>query len=183
MIIFLVGYMGCGKSSLGKVLARELGYDFVDMDAFIEQQCDGMKIVDIFAMYGEPYFRALEKKTLSELGRREHCIVATGGGAPVGEGNMEAMNETGETIYLKMSPDSLVMRLKRGRDRRPLIKQMDDGQLLKFIEENLAIREPHYLKAKIVIDCNGVGDIYIVDHIKEILKYKQYKTCNYDTVF
>jgi len=167
--------MGCGKSSFGKTLARELGCDFVDMDASIEQQCGGMKISDIFAMHGEPYFRSLEKKAISELVRHENCIVATGGGAPVGEENMEMMNETGETIYLKMNPGSLVMRLKRGRDKRPLIKGMDDGQLLEFIEESLAVREPHYLKAKIVIDCNGVSDRYIVDHIEGILKYKQEK--------
>ena len=103
MLIFLVGYMGCGKSTLGREMARRLGYEFVDTDNFIEEQ-QGKKISAIFAEEGEDYFRKLEREAVKSLKGRDNVIVSTGGGLPCFNGNMELMNEMGFTVFIKLDP-------------------------------------------------------------------------------
>ncbi len=175
MKLFLVGYMGCGKSSIGRLLASKLGVRFVDMDSRIESLA-GMGVPEIFATQGEGAFRRMERDFLTEsLAEDGDAIVATGGGAPCQGDNMELMNEAGRTVYLRMSPPKLVARLGKGRDRRPLIKGMDDVTLLEYITRNMVLREPFYEKAHLVIDCDGVSDNYIVEHIcryAELIKHK-----------
>ena len=174
MLIFLIGYMGCGKSSIGRPLAVRLGVPFVDMDTEIERR-EGMKVSEIFASKGEPYFRQVEREVLAELCAMERGVVATGGGVPCGEGNMERMNAAGLTIYFKMSPEKLVRRLEHGRDKRPLIRNMDDAQLLAYITENLARREQFYGKAGLVIACDHISDEYIARHIELYLENRPHK--------
>lgn len=157
--------MGCGKSTIGRVAAKRLGAEFIDMDRAIEQ-AEGMSVAEIFAARGEAAFRGMEHKLLEGLDPAVNAVVATGGGAPCHHGNMEVMNAKGHTIYLKMSPQRLVGRLGAGREKRPLIKGMDDAQLLAFIESNLKVRAPFYEKAAMTIDCDGVSDNYIAGHIE-----------------
>lgn len=174
MTIFLVGYMGCGKSTIGRMLAPMLGARFMDMDTEIERRA-GMAIAEIFARQGEAAFREMERDFLAnpipEI-EGQDLVIATGGGAPCHGDNIEIMKAAGHVAYLKMSPERLLARLGRGREKRPLIKGMDDAQLLKYITENVEKRAPHYEKAHLTIDCDGVADRYIAEHISRYIKYK-----------
>ena len=165
MLIFLIGYMGCGKSSIGRRLAARLRVPFVDMDTEIERR-EGLSVSEIFARYGEAHFRRVEREVLADLCAMERGVVATGGGVPCGEGNMARMNRAGLTVYFRMSPDKLVRRLEHGRDKRPLIRHMDDEQLLAYISEHLARREPFYAQAGLVVACDHISDDYIARHIE-----------------
>ena len=164
--------MGSGKSSLGLRLAAELGWKFVDMDELIEAEC-GMKVSEIFVLRGEEFFRAKEREVLHALAQQRETVVATGGGVPVHGDNMETINAAGFSVYLQMSPAQLMQRLKGERDKRPLIKGMDDGQLLEYIQKTLPERELYYRKAHLTIDCDGVGYEYLINHIKNYLEHKR----------
>jgi shikimate kinase len=150
MKIFLIGFMGCGKSTKAKQLAAKLDCQVIDLDAVMVEQ-EGKTIAEYFAAYGEAGFRELEKETLHHYPYPETCVVATGGGLPCFFDNMEWMNANGRTIYLQMEPSALVSRL-HNRQKRPLIADMDDEQLLAFIEIKLQERDPFYTKAQIIID-------------------------------
>lgn len=164
MLSFLIGYMGSGKSTLGRTLSKLTGIPFIDMDAVIEQR-NGMSIAEIFAQAGEKEFRRQESELIDEIAAGGNAIVATGGGAPCFFDNMEKMNSLGGTIYLKTSPAKLVRRLENGISKRPLLKDRTTQELEEFISENLKIREPYYLKAKVIIDCDTLTDSRIVEHI------------------
>lgn len=145
MMIFLIGFMGSGKTTLGKKLARVMGYDFVDLDKVIETRA-GQSIPDFFAKHGEEAFRALERDCLQTGLPAGNTVVATGGGAPCYYDNMEWMNRHGVTVYLMLEPKALASRLKGSADR-PLISGLSGAELLAYIEEKLALREPYYRKA------------------------------------
>lgn len=147
--IFLIGYMGCGKSTLGRIASSMSGCSFVDLDMYIEGRFHA-SVNEIFAKRGEEGFRQLERTMLHEVGEFEDVIVACGGGTPCFFDNMEWMNDHGVTVYLDTSVDKLFTRLKRGRHKRPLIAEKTDAELRDFIVEALAGRMPHYSKAKIV---------------------------------
>lgn len=165
MVIFLVGYMGCGKSTVGAVAARRLGFRFVDMDRELEREA-GCSVSEIFARSGEEGFRAMEREFIERMSDNGgDCVVATGGGAPCFGDNMRRLNEAGVTVYFKMSPEKLASRLRFGRAKRPLIRDLGDEELQSFIAENLERREPYYSQARLVIDCDGASDEYIADHI------------------
>ncbi|RNL54938.1 shikimate kinase [Pedobacter jejuensis] len=150
MIIFLVGYMGCGKSTKAKQLANKLDCSVIDLDAEIVNK-SGKSISEFFEAYGESGFRDYESEMLKNYNYPETCVVATGGGLPCFFDNMDWMNENGETIYLQMEPAQLVSRL-HNRQKRPLIKDLNDEQLLQFIKLKLEERNPFYKKAKIIIN-------------------------------
>lgn len=169
MTIFLVGYMGCGKSTVGHQMSRMLGYRFMDMDKLIEQR-SGMTIAEIFERHGELYFRRLERGMLGELGAEKDVVIATGGGVPCHGDNMEVMNACAETVYLKMSPEKLFSRLVHGRAKRPLIRDFDDQQLMDYIRTMVEARSPFYERARLVIDCDGVSDEYVARHIANHIK-------------
>nr|WP_068888956.1 shikimate kinase [Pedobacter panaciterrae] len=151
MKIFLIGFMGCGKSTLGKKLAAKLGYDFIDLDHVLENEV-GSNIGEFFAANGEDAFRKLESKLLKEHNYPANCIVATGGGAPCYFDNMDWMNENGITMYVELPPVALARRLEKGKEKRPLIKDMDHEQLIDFIESKLAERDLFYKRAFLSID-------------------------------
>lgn len=151
MKIFLIGFMGCGKSTLGKKLATKLGYDFIDLDHQLEKEI-GDSVGNYFALHGEDGFRRQEKKTLQEYDYPANIVVATGGGAPCYFDNMEWMNANGKTVYIEMSPAALAKRLEGGKEKRPLIKNLSEEELICFIEAKLAEREPFYKQAAIVAD-------------------------------
>lgn len=150
MKIFLVGFMGCGKSTKAKQLAGLLECPVIDIDAVIVEQ-KGMSIADYFAAHGEAAFRQLENETLKSFDYPDTCVVATGGGLPCYFDNMDWMNEHGITIYLEMTPPQLVSRLQN-REKRPLLKGMNDEQLLTFINGKLEERNPFYRKAKLSVN-------------------------------
>jgi len=171
MLLFLVGYMGCGKSSIGRALARRLGCRFQDMDVLLEQRC-GRSVREIFATEGEEWFRERERDVLRELiaGTERNVVVATGGGAPCFFDNMERMNGAGQTVYFRMSPAKLAARLEHGKAKRPLLKDKTPEELEEFIRDNLARRETFYLRSKLIIDCDGVSDAYIADHVERYIE-------------
>ncbi len=144
--IFLIGYMGCGKSTLGRNLSRLTGLRFIDLDNYIETRFHA-RVKDIFAERGETGFRLLEQKMLREVGEFCDVIVACGGGTPCFFDNMEYMNGAGTTVLLDTSLDKLHTRLMRGRHKRPLIADKGDEELREFIVKALAERMPHYSKA------------------------------------
>lgn len=160
MLIFLVGFMGSGKSTVGQKLARRLGHTFIDMDAKIEDE-QGMSINEIFEKLGEKAFREMENELLSELTTLQDAVVSTGGGLPCTGDNMDLINRSGVSIYLRMEPDVLMNRLSRGTGRRPLIRHLSGPELETFIRTKLREREPFYLQAHHTV--NGlnvhIGDI------------------------
>jgi shikimate kinase len=166
--VFLVGFMGCGKSTIGKMLAQELNLQLVDMDTVIEEQ-QQMAISQIFATEGENAFREIEKDTLHMLGKKEKQLIATGGGAPCFFDNMEWMNQYGITIYLKMSAKALAHRLmslpEKARLSRPLLAGKTESELADYIEKTLEMREPFYGKSKIVILTDDINPQTTVSRI------------------
>lgn len=144
--IFLIGYMGCGKSTLGRNVAAITGCQFIDLDKYIETRYHA-NIRDIFAQRGEDGFRRIEREMLREVGEFSDVIIACGGGTPCFFDNMDYMNAAGTTVLLDTSLDKLHTRLKRGRHKRPLIADKDDDELRQFIIEALEARMPFYSRA------------------------------------
>ncbi|MBO5276092.1 MAG: shikimate kinase [Alistipes sp.] len=169
--IFLIGYMGCGKSSLGRKLAKAGGMEFMDMDSIIEQR-EGASISDIFHYQGEEYFRDVERALIEELGTAEgDMVISTGGGAPAWQNNMELMNSLGATIYLRRTAQQIASRLSpHGRQKRPKLRGLNDEELVAFMTTNMAEREPFYSKAKYCVDCAERSDAELIDYILQIVK-------------
>ena len=149
MQIYLVGFMGSGKSFTGKRLASLLNRNFIDLDTFIEEW-QGLTIRGIFEQFGEPHFREIERQALQQMMGQPISVIATGGGTPCFHDNMEWMNDHGLTIYLDTAQQVLFDRLKDGRAHRPLIKSMTDEGLKAFINTKLSERSQYYLQSSIV---------------------------------
>ncbi len=153
--IFLLGFMGSGKTYIGKLLAEKLLYDFIDTDALLEKRT-GNTIAEIFEKKGEDYFRKLEHNILSELKIVSNCIISIGGGTPCFYENMELINAYGTTIYLKAQSEIIVGRISAQSSHRPLLRNFDnDTDLLIFVKNKIVEREKYYLKAHFIIDANG----------------------------
>lgn len=144
--IFLIGFMGCGKSTLGRNLSKMTGLDFIDLDHYIEARYR-KTVHEIFAERGERGFRELERRMLEEVSEFEDVVIACGGGTPCEPGNMELMNSRGLTVLLDTSRDKLMTRLKRGRHKRPLLADKDDAALEKTVDELMRLRRQYYEKA------------------------------------
>ncbi|PKQ65836.1 hypothetical protein BZG02_02200 [Labilibaculum filiforme] len=143
MKVFLIGYMGCGKSRWGKLIASHYGFRFVDLDTLIEER-EQLTIPDIFAKYGESGFRQRENEALLSISETENLIVATGGGAPCFKNNMEEMNRLGATLFIECSPELLRERITTSDTVRPLVNNLSQEELLDFIIRHLTIRMPFY---------------------------------------
>ena len=164
--IVLTGLMGAGKSTVGKLLSKQLkNYTFVDVDEVIVD-LEEMSIPEIFAQKGEPYFRELEKKVVSELSEEENLIIALGGGAYEDETNRENLAENGDVFYLKSTVERLLSRIKDDNSRPLLQCDNPKGKL----EELLEKREPNYLKADYVIDTESLSISEIAEKIINILE-------------
>lgn len=165
-MLILVGYAGSGKSSLAKRLSKALGVGYVDTDTLVEQSV-GATVTDIFHYEGEEYFRRAERGVLESLvAEGYNGIVATGGGLPTWRDNMERLNGMGTTIYLQRSPEQILSRLSAyGREKRPMFRGKSDEELLQFMREHIAEREPYYAKANVVVDCNTMSDEAVVNYI------------------
>jgi shikimate kinase len=164
MIIFLVGFMGSGKSTVGQRLAGRLGYSFVDMDARLEGE-HGMTINEIFEKLGEKAFREMESNLLKEMFTLQDTVISTGGGLPCTGNNMDLINREGVSIYLRMDTEALLNRLSRGKSRRPLIRHLTRQELETFIWEKLREREPVYLRAHHIVS----GLNFKMDELMKIL--------------
>jgi shikimate kinase len=148
--IVLVGLMGCGKSSIGRILSSRLGWPLRDVDAVIEKE-QGRPISEIFAQDGEVEFRRMEREAISHVAADQGAIVSVGGGAFVDPANRAALKSTGVTIYLKASVETLYDRVKHSK-HRPLLANADPMERLR---ELLAVREPAYLEADCVLETDG----------------------------
>lgn len=144
--IFLVGYMGAGKSTIGRKLADELGWAFVDTDVFIEARFRE-RVVDMFASVGEAVFRRRERCVIEEISGMERTIIATGGGLPCHYDNMDLMNLAGTTLYLSASDETLAQRLELCKRTRPAVKDKSGQELLEYVQQAMAMRRPFYTKA------------------------------------
>jgi shikimate kinase len=153
-LIFLVGFMGCGKTTLGRKLASRLGYPFFDLDHILEEQA-GMSIAEYFSVFGENAFRQLESEVLKQTAYPEHAVVSTGGGLPCFFDNMDWMNVHGTTIYIKLPPKTLASRLEQEKHKRPVLNGRNENELIAFIEEKLTERDIYYTQASIIAD--GLG--------------------------
>lgn len=150
-IVYLIGFMGSGKTTAGKALASRSGWSFIDLDKKIENHT-GKSVPDIFFEHGEDYFRKVESEVLVNIKASENTVVATGGGTPCYNENMEYMINSGVTVYLQMTPEKLFKRLADSRAERPLIKDLQNEELQSFIEHKLAEREKFYMRSKVIID-------------------------------
>ncbi len=149
--IILVGYMGSGKTTVGRQLAMALGVSFYDLDWYIEMRYR-RSVAQIFRESGEDGFRQLEHNMLHEVAEFENVVLSCGGGTPCYFDNMQYMNSLSETVYLKASPEVLAAHLKMARVERPLIKNKNGEDLLEYIRESLTQREPFYMQAKHVLN-------------------------------
>lgn len=168
MRIFLTGYMGCGKSTIGRKVAALMGINFIDLDKYIEER-NFKSVPDIFAQEGETSFRLKESQALKEVAQFEDIVVGTGGGAPCFHENMKLMNESGITIYLAPDIETLAYRLLKSKTERPLIAGKSREELLQFIETALEKRSPFYEQSRIVI--RGKNDVQPEEVIRLIEEY------------
>ena len=144
--IILVGYMGSGKTTVGKALAEALGLSFYDLDWCVESRYH-RTVPQLFAERGEEGFRELERRLLHEVAEFEDIVLACGGGTPCFFDNMDFITSQAQTVYLKATPETLAMHLRMGNVERPLIKGKTPEQLTDYIRESLAQREPFYSRA------------------------------------
>ena len=151
--IFLTGYMGAGKTTLGKAFARKMNVPFVDLDWYIEERFH-KTVQQLFSERGEQGFRELEQKMLHEVAEFENVVISCGGGTPCFFDNIDYMNRQGKVVYLKASPEVLYEHLKMGKSVRPLLLNKTPEQVREFIVEQLAHREQFYSKADYTLDIN-----------------------------
>lgn len=151
MRIYLVGFMGSGKSYWGKLWAKKKGCIFIDIDECIEKT-EGQSIEMIFEKKGEAYFRQIESSVLRSTMEYDDCIIACGGGTPCFDDNMNWMNSNGTTIFLQSTASQLLQNILLETDKRPLIKNIDQHELLNYIEQKLSERIEYYKMASMTID-------------------------------
>jgi shikimate kinase len=170
-IIYLTGFMGSGKSTIGPILANTLGWDFYDLDRVIENKT-GKKIREIFERDGEDFFRTMETDTLKEISNNNKAIVSLGGGTIVSDDNIKILKSSGKLIYLKMSEEAAYERLKYKRDR-PALKnetgEFSEKDLLKRINELMVTRSSYYEQADFTIDTDKSSVGKTVDKIVNII--------------
>ena len=165
MRLYLIGYMGCGKSTVGRKIARFAHLDFVDTDSRIEQR-EGASVADIITYQGEDYFRSVEHSILVDTASEDDVVVSTGGGVPAWRDNMERMNVIGSTVYLRRTAQQIASRLSpHGRQKRPKLRGLNDEELVEFMTKNMAEREPFYSKATHIIECSSYSDEEIIEII------------------
>ncbi len=155
--VFLIGYMGCGKTTLGEELARQMQCRFIDLDEYIEAR-QGMSIVEIFDEMGENRFRELETEALQEVATMSDVIVSCGGGTPCHGDNMVLMNQSGTTIWLTTSPERITARLllPEEKSKRPKINNLLPDDVLPLVQEELQARSPYYAQAQLQFDSTDI---------------------------
>lgn len=166
MIVFLTGFMGSGKTHWGKLWAEANGYRFIDLDESIAEET-GISVSDLFEKKGEDHFREVEAKVLRQLDLQDGTIVACGGGTPCFHDNMEWMNAMGKTIFLKANAMYLWERIREEKEVRPLLKNINENELLFFIEKKLLEREPYYNQAQVVLNAHELRTFSLHPFLKD----------------
>lgn len=170
MIISLTGYMGCGKSTLGKKLSEYFNYAYIDLDQYITSQ-EKSTINEIFSEKGEIYFRKIENLYLKEILEQDNLILSLGGGTPAYFNNMELINNRSISFYLKMTPAELATRLVHEKMHRPVIAHLKNEELKEFIAKHLFERSYYYEKAKYKINSNQKSVADICNELITIIKF------------
>jgi len=170
--IFLIGFMGSGKTTVGKKLSKASNLPFIDLDQLIVEQ-SGMSISDYFSLHGEDSFREFETNALKTISYNQGKIVSTGGGTPCFNNNLQWMNERGITIYLQLPPRALLKRLS-GKEiqNRPLLQEKSEDEILDFITEKLEEREKFYKGAKLIVDAHNINPTQVLESIITKLQSK-----------
>jgi shikimate kinase len=156
MKVFLIGYMGVGKTTVGKRLAKALDLAFMDLDAYIEA-AERRSISEIFETEGEASFRGIERRSLRELAQMEGVLISCGGGTPCYYDNMRFMRQQGVTVYLQMDASSIVYRLTHAKEKRPLIANKSPEELLTFVKQHLSERQEYYEEAEVRFNALGLS--------------------------
>ena len=170
MKIFLIGLMSCGKTTLGKQLAKSMGIVFMDMDLEIERK-EGKSIPEIFSQNGEDAFREMEREVLSSIvNMKEDLVVSTGGGAPCFHHNIDVMNVAGVTVFLDVSADEITNRLLKSHylQARPLLAEKSPEKLLEYIKELLEKRKPIYLESKLILTDDAITISKLLKNLDEM---------------
>lgn len=163
--IVLIGFMGTGKTEVGKILSQKLGYSLIDVDSEIVKE-QKMEITEIFKQYGEPRFREIESDMIKRLSERENAVISAGGGAVLRQENMDSFRRKGVIVCLTASPETILKRTCND-STRPLL-QVEDP--MKKVKELLEFRRPYYEKADIMIDTEGKTPLQIAEEIIEKVK-------------
>ena len=166
MNVVLFGFMGVGKTTVGRLLAPRLSYRFVDSDAEAESEL-GMRISEAFTLLGEPAFRAVERRTIGRMSLSDRQVIALGGGAALDPSNVEALRRTGRMILLTASPEEISLRT-RGNSSRPLLLASDKLAQIKVLIEKR--RDRYLAAADMVMDTNGVPPIRVAEAIQSKLE-------------
>lgn len=170
MRIYLIGFMGCGKSTLGRKMAELMNLNFIDLDKYIEER-NFKTIPLIFEEDGEQGFREKEKNALEEVSQFENVIIGTGGGTPCFFDNMELMNRNGITIYISPDTETLANRISHSRTERPLVAGKSREELIFFIDQTLEKRNPFYRRSKIILSGqNNLSAKSVIEAIKKMEK-------------
>ena len=165
-MIYLIGYMGAGKTTIGKKLANEMQIPFLDTDIEIEKK-EKKSVTEIFKANGEHYFRTLETKIIKEI--KEKSIIACGGGIPIYNDNMAILNSNGISIYLSATAEFLTKRLVNEKNRRPLISNISNNNLVDYIQNDLKKRESYYKLANYSINICKKNNQCILREINTLL--------------
>jgi len=173
--IFLTGFMGSGKTTLGRFFAKEYGYSFIDLDHYIEGRYF-KTINQIFEESGEEGFRLIEQKALKEVSEIEDVIIATGGGTPCFFDNMDYMNSCGLTIFINVSIPELTIRLEKAKSKRPLLKDKNKEEIGEYIKEKLQARLPYYQKSQLTIEGK---DMYKKEDLAKMSEYLRNQVCSW----
>ncbi len=167
--IFLLGFMGSGKTKLGKRLSKLLKYSFIDLDKMIEEK-EERSISKIFEESGEDYFRKKESEYLCSINNKHTTVVAVGGGTPCFHNNMDWMLQHGKCVWIKVSNEELFRRLKDTRDNRPLLRNLTDAELKDFIQKKLEERTSYYSRAHLIIQSDGLKEQTLADKISDLYR-------------
>lgn len=170
MLIFMVGYMGCGKTTVGRKLARRLHVPFYDTDSMAEE-AEGATVSDIFRYEGEDRFRTLEREAVERIiDAGEAAVVSTGGGLPLWRDNMERMNSAGHTVYIRRSAEHIARRLSPyGRQKRPRLRGLPDEEIVGFMRKDIADREPCYARSRQTVEGDRLSDDEVIETILKTL--------------
>ena len=167
MRVILVGFPGCGKSSVGKKLAAKLGYGFVDLDEAFEEEYH-ITIPDFFQKYNETAFRSCERKVLINKLQEDDIVLSSGGGTPCFSDNMQLMKDSGIVVYIKMAPASLFDRLSHAKRPRPLVQNKTPEELQQYIDNTLPLREPVYQQAHFTVKGESIDIEALCEEVRKM---------------
>lgn len=168
-IVFLLGFMGSGKTHWGKRLAEHLDWSFTDLDQYIEQQ-ENMSVANLFENHGEAGFRRIERYYLNHFAIHRNLVLSCGGGTPCFLDNMDWMLRQGFTVYLEASPEFLKQRLEDETSHRPLLKGLEGEALLEFITNKLEERKPCYQRAHLIVDVASATEEVLLPLVQKAIK-------------